>query len=122
MNLNRKPKITHAGSPLQLPWLKYPPWFLTRNHLEDNAEDDGIVRRCWDTYATINALVRNYSYSQEIKMSQSFKVLIIMARLILNFIYRDFDSMFTMLNKRNILYICKIFSWPHSQISNAEWV
>lgn len=55
----------------------------------------------------INALVRNYSYSQEIKMSQSFKVLIIMARLILNFFYKDFDSMFTMLNKRNIYTFAK---------------
>lgn len=87
----------HYSSP------SYPPRFLRRNHIEDNAEDDGILRRCWDTYAMINALVRNYSYSQEIKMSQSFKDLIIMARLILNFFYKDFDSMFTMLNKRNIL-------------------
>lgn len=93
----------HYSSP------SYPPRFLRRNHIEDNAEDDGILRRCWDTYAMINALVRNYSYSQEIKMSQSFKDLIIMARLILNFFYKDFDSMFTMLNKRNILYILQNF-------------
>lgn len=74
----------HYSSP------SYPPRFLRRNHIEDNAEDDGILRRCWDTYAMINALVRNYSYSQEIKMSQSFKDLIIMARLILNFFLQGF--------------------------------